>query len=220
MPSVEHFIDVGDSSDANWLAARCWGSLARVNELQAILVVRYDLDHKTAEVQWAHNLPAEAFNGSENGHLVNLLDECFLLHPKPHVHAMKSNGVASIVCRLNRNLKEQYRMWFFPLRSGECYFAFLGFPEPEKGKGLPADLKDQLSVTFTTLDGCLRAHEMQTRLKVTEKFVKEVGHDIASAVQASVAKLRNVSEGRITGDGIRVKTREVEQEIWGGVSDR
>jgi hypothetical protein len=214
MPSVEHFIDVGDSKSADWLFARNWSSFADRNELQAILVVRYDLKNKTAEVQWAHNLPLEAFNGSENQHLVKALEECFLVHPKPHVHAMKHDGLADVICRLNRSLKEQYRMWFFPLRCGAYNFVILAFPAPDKGKGLPSDLKDQLSEVFVTLDGCLRAYELHSRIEVTEKFLKEVGHDIASAVQASVAKLRNISEGRVMGDGVRVKSKEIEQEIW------
>ena len=104
-------------------------------------------------------------------------------------------------------------MWFFPVLSGH-YFTFLGFPNPEEGKGLPTGLKDELCSIFTTLDGCLRATELYSRLEVTERYVKEVGHDIASSVQATIAKLRNIGDGLITGGSIKVKVKEIEDEIW------
>jgi len=46
-----------------------------------------------------------------------------------------------------------------------------------------------------------------------EEFVKEVGHDIASSVQAIVAKLMHVRSGVFTGDLAKRKVQEAEDEI-------
>jgi signal transduction histidine kinase len=141
--------------------------------------------------------------------------ECFRVHPKPHVHAMGKDGSLAVrICRHNRVLQEQYRMWFVPLQSCGQYFVFLGFPLPKKGEGLPADLSTRLARLFVGVGACIQARELLSRVEVTERFVKEVGHDIASAVQATVAKLRTIIDGRIDGEGARHKAKEVELEIW------
>src|SRR4051794_23934837 len=54
---------------------------------------------------------------------------------------------------------------------------------------------------------------MKDRLQVMETFVREVGHDIASAVQAIVPKLRNVRNGLIQGEAVNAKLAEAEGEI-------
>ena len=97
-------------------------------------------------------------------------------------------------------------MWFFPVRTEERYLVFLGFPIPGKGDGFPADLKDKLVRTLVAVDACARSEELMRHVAVTERFVKEVGHDLASSVQATIAKLRNISDGRVTGKSILHKT--------------
>lgn len=216
MPSPEQFTAINSSTEFSEFAAGQWEQLAKRNSLQALLVIRhnFDTDNKSCKVQWSFNLPAEPFNGAENEHLRKAIDHCFLIHPKPHVHALKHDTFADTIHHLNKNLKEQYRMWFFPISIGSSYYTFLGFPDPETGRAIPKTLLDDLSGIFVTLDGSIRASELFSRLEVTERYVKEVGHDIASSVQATLAKLRNISDGLVTGNSIKFKTKEIEAEVW------
>lgn len=46
-----------------------------------------------------------------------------------------------------------------------------------------------------------------------EMYVKEVGHDISSSVQAIIPKIRNLQNGRIPTDSIPKKLSEIEGEI-------
>jgi len=41
----------------------------------------------------------------------------------------------------------------------------------------------------------LKLQGLEYRLSVLEKFVKEVGHDIASSVQATISNLSNIAKG-------------------------
>jgi signal transduction histidine kinase len=227
MYSPEQFVDITNDSNTDRFIATCWESLALQWELQASLLVYCTKEGPIATpgcelikpwsiaVQSAFNVPSEPFNGAEREHVEKALEECFRIHPKPHVHALrKDDSLATRICRFNRNLKEQNRLWFVPLRKEYEFFVFLGFPEPGKGESLPKDLLGRLGHVLVGIDACFQARRLQDHLGVTERFVKEVGHDIASSVQATVAKLRGISEKRFTGDTIIVKAREAEQEIW------
>jgi len=51
------------------------------------------------------------------------------------------------------------------------------------------------------------------RLRVLESYVKEVGHDIASSVQSTISKLRNISRGKLDFELSKIKAKEAEEEI-------
>jgi hypothetical protein len=214
MFSVEHFFDAGQVVSLAGFPALCWSDFAGACGLQAILVVEVGADGGFVGVQWAFGVPAEPFNGSDSEFVVKAIEECFRIHPKPHVHSMPKGGLCARICHLKQGLQEQFRMWFFPVRIEDRHLVFLGFPNPHEGDGLPTDLQERLVRTLVAVDACARAEKLIRHVAVTERFVKEVGHDLASSVQATIAKLRNISEGRVTGSSILHKTKEIEQEIW------
>jgi signal transduction histidine kinase len=59
----------------------------------------------------------------------------------------------------------------------------------------------------------LAARGAEERLHVMEEYVREVGHDMASSVQAIVSKLHNVGSGLLQGPLALAKVREAEVEI-------
>jgi len=61
--------------------------------------------------------------------------------------------------------------------------------------------------TLVDYEGCKKNFE------ILEKYVKEVGHDIASSVQACTAKLHHLASKRFQGEQIYEKAREAENEI-------
>jgi signal transduction histidine kinase len=102
---------------------------------------------------------------------------------------------------------------FVPYIAGDRRFAFIGFLGENGEKTVPKGLSEELSgvVRLVALAGALT--ETSDRLRTLELYVKEVGHDIASAVQASVAKLRNIARGLVPETAVRAKAREAEEEI-------
>jgi signal transduction histidine kinase len=74
-------------------------------------------------------------------------------------------------------------------------------------------VSEDLGVAADVTAFLFAAHAAENSLRVMEIYIKEIGHDIASSVQATIAKLRNVSRGLIDGPGILKKVREAEEEI-------
>jgi signal transduction histidine kinase len=216
MFSTDQFLDISTLVDEQTFAESTLRSFAEQHRLQAILIVCSDLGHNSMRVQWAFNVPNEPFNGADNACICEAITECFKIHPKPHVHAMKNEKdvLTSRICRYNRALQEQHRMWFIPIRRKDAHFVFLGFPLPGEAKSITSTTLHQLAATVHLLGVCAEAGMLRSRTEVTERFVKEIGHDLASTVQAAVAKIRTITDGRVSGDGIRHKVKEIEQQIW------
>jgi len=215
MLSPDLFLDASEIADRSGVAEWSMRTFAEGHKLQAMLFVECKTDpHSSYRARWGYNVPLEPFNGSENGYIVEAVEQCFKIHPKPHVHSFSADSICLKICRFNHELLEQYRAWFYPIRNGADLFVFLGFPKPSEGSSLPVELGTQLSRLLVLLTACADAEELSQHILVTERFVKEVGHDVASAVQATVAKLRSIRDGRVTGDGLKHKAKEIELEIW------
>jgi signal transduction histidine kinase len=227
MLSRDKFIDTTDLINDESFVAWCWESIATRYALQAILVARCDEAVQSSiqpaneptqwiiKVKWSYHVPAEPFNGADNEPLIDAINDCFRIHPKPHVHAMgNQHDLITRLCRHNRQLVEQARMWFYPLQSYGRDFVFLGFPLPGNGEKMPPELSHDLARALVAASACADKQELIKRVSVTETFVKEIGHDIASSVQATIAKLRAISAGRIIGENAKRKAKEVERDIW------
>src|SRR5437588_12848694 len=94
------------------------------------------------------------------------------------------------------------------------HFIFLGFPQADwKGKEMPADLMTYLDTAFFVQARVMLTTLTAERLRVTELFVKEMGHDVSSSVQAIVAKAQTIADGRVTGAAAKKKADEVAKEI-------
>jgi len=216
MYSPEQYEDVGGDLAGQGFADSYFQEFCAKYDLQAALVAHCDPENKTTRALWSHNVPTEAFNGSDNPILRESIADCFRIHPKFHIHNLgrEKETLAARAGKLSKNLQEQYKMWFLPLRiDGQCY-VFLGFPFPGKADKITRDIASELSRILYLLGTFATGEALARRLAVTELFVKEIGHDLASSVQAAVSKLRIIRDGRITGGAIKVKAAEIEEQIW------
>jgi hypothetical protein len=214
MFSSEFYPGIEQNDSCSIVADVYWRALCEQHHLQAALVLRVEVQKRQAKVQWAYNVPIEPFNGADATHVAEAANDAFAKHPAAHVHGISNMKLPERLHRHNQNIQPPVHMWFYPIGVREKSFVFLGFPRLGEGKQIPADLNNNLLHVVLLLSVLLENEEIVARLNTTEMFVKEVGHDLASSVQASIAKLHNLVEGRITGDGVRSKAKEIENEIW------
>jgi hypothetical protein len=207
MYSSDQYEDAGGEITGKAFADSYFQELCTKYELQAALVAHCDPERRTSRALWAHNVPIDSFNGGENPLLEQSIAECFKIHPRFHIHNLgkEKETLAARACKLNQNLQAQYKMWFVPLRiEGECY-VFLGFPYPGKAEKISKEVPSELSRILHLLATFATGDRLARRLAVTELFIKEIGHDLASSVQAAVSKVRVIRDGRVSGDAIKLR---------------
>lgn len=215
MFSPEYYPALPDAS-VDVILEEEWRRLANHFGLQALMLVKVDVDSEAFRVVSSFNLTLAPFNGSEKRFVADVINNCFTTFPKHHVHAIGHFALANLIRRYSHSESGIVKAWFYPLQFEGSRFVFLGFPQHDcKLKTIPEEFTALLPRVLFTISATSRFHEILTRITVMELFVKEVGHDIASSVQATTATLRNISQGRITGAAILKKAREVENEIMG-----
>ena len=213
MFSPEHFPESLET-EAEDLVSWFWKRLADQFDLQGILLVRVDLSEDDYKVISSYHIPSEPFNGSDKACLTDVLSDCFKRYPKPHIHNIGDFALSDISKRYSQHLQGTTRIWFIPAKSGNGAFVFLGFSRHDSEiKVIPESFFSELGriLTVIGLDRGLR--DAARRLEVTELFVKEIGHDVASSVQATLAKARTIFDGRVTGSAVARKAKEIENEI-------
>jgi signal transduction histidine kinase len=213
MFSPEEYPTVGSIFDPRSQLEQHWRGLAQEHGFQALLLISVQPNARSFEVTSSWNVPIAPFNGADKPTVMDVLGDCFRRHPKYHVHAIKNFALAQLIKKYSKSEAGTTRMWFVPISCEGNYFVFLGFVRHDSDRAIPetfaADLANVLFVT-----AAVASHrEISHRLAVMEIFVKEVGHDFATSVQAAVATLRNITQGRIRGDAIPRKARDVEEEI-------
>lgn len=160
-------------------------------------------------------IPMAPFNGSRNVSFNSILESCYSSFPAPHVHSVGGSRFWKDLCSVNRISESwQKRMIFLPYESKEFDFSVLFFSE--EGCQLDSKIKTLTEIMGNIVGNIIGLMTMKTlseNLKVMERYVKEVGHDIASSVQAIISKVRNVRRGFVTGPAVEAKLSEAESEI-------
>jgi signal transduction histidine kinase len=223
MFSAEAYSEIEQTTDSTSAVEFLWRQLAARHGYQAGLLIEVDLDHERYVAICGYNIPTAPFNGTEAPVLTELIQDCFRF-PKAHVHAISQSPAVALVRRLSRNLEAITRVVFVPVAAYGRKFILLAFPtgtnnEKSISSALLADL-DRLLFVIGNVES---AEQNAARLKVTEFFVREVGHDIASSVQAIIGKLRTIRDGRVQEkDALKRKVIEMEKEINGtyGIADK
>jgi K+-sensing histidine kinase KdpD len=214
MFSDSDYFVFSDSPSSDDVVAGLLNATALKFDLQAALLMQVDIKGADFRVIAGFGLPIEPFNGSEKRFLSDVLLDCFKKHPKPHIHGIGELALSGIVKRLNAGILGANRIWFIPLRIKKSCFLFIGFPKHDcKVKILSDDLFNKLTNGLFLLDALRRAESAESRLETTELYTKEVGHDVASSVQAVLAKARSIVQKRVDGEAATRRAREIELEI-------
>jgi len=151
-------------------------------------------------------------NGASQDIVRDTIIDCYNKYPAPHVHNIAGMPIAQCLSKISAIRATPIKAIYYPVVAREMKLVCLGFScDPniklsEEAKQILSSFCDHASLLLATDD-------LARRLRITEFFAKEVGHDIASAVQATVSKLRNVTREIVTGKMALQKTREAEDEI-------
>jgi len=206
-PSKDHFPDLTVFIEKSFLSflqetGLCAGFLCLWNaELNDVSVV------VTAEI------PIAPFKGTRKESLELYIKDCLKSYPAPHVHSISKFQLWSEIASIIDINEWQPRALFLPAFLGDIDFIFLCFKDSNAKLEVTDEVISKASEVVQTAGFILSANGLKDRVKVMEIYVREIGHDIASSVQAIISKLRNVSRGLIEGSAAIDKICEAEEEI-------
>lgn len=161
----------------------------------------------------AHGVPLEPFKGGKKDFLTEYIGECLKYHPAPHAHSIAKHKLWSSITSIVDAKDWQPKAIFLPAFTGDLEFVFICFSNSVSALEITSEMIDNASYVVHTAGFILSANDLRNRVKVMEIYVREIGHDIASSVQAIISKLRNVSRGLIQGPAAIAKIKEAEEEI-------
>ena len=177
------------------------------------LLCLYDKKLNDFSVISEAGIPDHSFNGSNKNELSLVLEDCFNRFSKPHIHSIHNTAFWNRLSSLIDTTSWQPSISYLPLYARNKSFIFIGFSNKSKKMEMTEEFMDESLELIDIISYILAAEETTWYLKIMEFYVKEVGHDIASSVQAIVAKLRTVSKGLIDGKMAIDKIKEAEDEI-------
>lgn len=159
------------------------------------------------------NIPITPFNGAKKESLRLFIKDCLDKYPKPHIHAISNYELWSEISSLVNVTEWHPKAIFIPAYSGELDFILICFGNKETKLQITEEMQLRVKELIQTIELIISINTLNKRVNTIETYVKEIGHDIASSVQAIISKLRNISRGYITGPHIIEKIKEAEEEI-------
>ena len=157
-------------------------------------------------------IPLAPFKGSKKEVLNLYIQECLERHPAPHLHAIVKDQLWKEISSIKNVDTWQTKALFIPAYIEDMDFVAICFSDQEK-LSADSEIVGQIADVVQVANFILSAERMKNRLDVMEIYIREIGHDIASSVQAIIAKLRNISRGLIQGPAVKTKVKEAEEEI-------
>lgn len=153
----------------------------------------------------------EALIGAQGWILSDILSDACAKYPAPHWHTMPEKAHSAMV-KLNPRADISKAVLYVPLVVGGANCVVLCFCKEK----LNVDLKELLLYLGNIASLYVFVYLYNNgvdKLAVLENYVKEVGHDIASSVQATIAKLNNIANDKYPKDAVKAKAAEAESEI-------
>lgn len=183
------------------------------HQLCASMVCNYDEGPESIELLLSTGIPRAPFIGSRKEKLASFLVECLRYYAAPHVHSIGRSELWEEISAVVDTTGWQFRVLFLPFYVRDRRLIMLCFKKGEAPLSISKAICEELAEAADTTAFLLGAYTAEKRLRIMEIYVKEIGHDVASSVQATIAKLRNISRGFIEGPAVSHKVREAEDEI-------
>lgn len=200
--------------DYDLLLQSTFNDIARRHSLMAFIFCVFNDDGKTIDKVFSYDLKITPLLARTDTTLYKSISEYFHVYPKPHIHKI-SNEFRKDLGSINPNLDIGFHVFFVPFLYLNSKYLFLGFPKSTSVDTVPERLLGDLSDIVVAVHGLVQYEHLRKFLEVLQYYVKEVGHDISSSVQATIAKLRNIERGVFAGEIVKEKAREAEDEILG-----
>lgn len=185
----------------------------RDNALCAGFLCLWDEDLSNVHVVASEKIPIAPFRITKKVSLGTFIKDCLERYPAPHIHGVSDSELWKDITSIVDTAEWQPRALFIPAFVEEHDFIILGFGDSQTMLDITEDISTSAAELVQIAGFLLSANDFRNRLHIMETYVKEVGHDIASSVQAIISKLRNVSRGLLTGRAAIEKISEAEAEI-------
>ncbi len=180
----------------------------------SVILCAYGFDEEEIGILASYNISTASFLKSNKIVFFKTIEECLKSYPKPHIHKLNEK-FKKVLTRIEPSKKYGYSIIFIPLIFKNHRYIFLGFPTNSQVKAIPEDIYLKINDVINAIDLLIQSEIVKSDFSILQKYVKEVGHDISSGVQATVAKLRNISRGLYTAEKSKIKAKEAEEEILG-----
>ena len=134
-------------------------------------------------------------------------------YPAPHSHNVTKSFFwksLSAICNTDEWCQQ---VMYYPVLVREYNLILLLFYKKGIRVKVSQNLHDSIEEYLEVLTYLMDSFEVNKKYKVIQVYVKEVGHDIASSVQAILPKLRMVTRRRVEGKRAIKKVQEAELEI-------
>lgn len=215
MFSVEkaHKLSVEKDLSVEIISTSLVKKLAIDNNSCAAIAISYDQDIGDVSILTAYNIEVATYSGAQKDVLRSFLKECYGRYPAPHSHNIKKTVFWESLSRICNTSNWCKSLIYYPVQARGYSIIILLFFSCGTNVIVSEKLRLDIDNFADLLTNYLKAIDVNKQLKTIEFYVKEVGHDIASSVQAIMAKLRSVSSGRIEGERAIIKIKEAELEI-------
>jgi len=149
-------------------------------------------------------------NPSKN--LDRIFSECLEKYPRPHIHSIK-NYALPFQASKKVGGEPRYSAIFVPVDILERKGVYIGLVRQDFDVSNLEELAECAANLVRVVNHASLLTTVEHRLIVTEHFVKEIGHDIASYAQATLGKARLITRGQLSPEAIVRTSREIESEV-------
>jgi signal transduction histidine kinase len=167
----------------------------------------------TIELLATQGIPMSPFIGTKKDSLEVFIKTCLERYPAPHIHSLSDSQLWKEIKALVDTNNWQPQAIFVPAFVSQSDFIFVCFSIQSKKPEINHQICSMASEVVQLANFLISVNEVKDRLYLMEIYVREIGHDIASSVQAIISKLRNVRRGLLQGPAAMAKIQEAEDEI-------
>lgn len=182
------------------------------NKLCAGLFCLWDDELNSANIITSIEIPITPFQGTKKHSLESFITECLETYPAPHVHTISGSLLLKEISSLIKIDNWQFQAIFIPALGINNKYILICFSDDEK-PNITVELNNRASDVIQLAEFLLSVNKIKSRLYSMEIYVREIGHDIASSVQAIISKIRVVRRGLLQGPAAMAKLQEAEDEI-------
>lgn len=210
----DRFISLDVPSVTERTSRQLVDGLKKYFNIEAVLVCRLNEENDEVHVCASVGLPIEPFNGNLNYAVKDVIEDCFKVHPAPHIHSIAGRAISNLARRQAGQLGNFHKTAFVPIAiEGRHYVVFVFISDTDSPKKISEDAIQQIAQFVVHFDAGIEFIKYREHILVTERYIKEVGHDIATSVQAIIAKAHNIKDGRVPMSALASKAAEIELEI-------
>lgn len=171
-------------------------------------------DTNSMNVISASNIDQALYKGGGEKFLSSYIEDGLKHYPKPHVSKI-SKELYEYITSIEKKRKYEHHSYIMPILYSNKKYIFVGFCNKTIDGPIPGQLLEDIKEIVVTMDLLYEADKQRHILEQLQIYIKEIGHDIASQVQAIISKLNNVINDKYHEDKKKEKIREAYRDVMG-----